>query len=152
MDAARATVTLKQKAGAKGGRVHQFPAFRLYGKCFVWFGAAANHCAIYGLLGDHKDELKDYDISKGKIRFQADDGETDWLKRALAAACAQRLDLSAFAKPGSTDPVQDFLDAHYSVRCAAFHSKSSFGHALRSGSLGDHGVVLQQLLAVQTLV
>jgi hypothetical protein len=35
----------------------------------VWFGAAANHCAIYGVLGDHKDELKDYDISKGTIRF-----------------------------------------------------------------------------------
>jgi uncharacterized protein YdhG (YjbR/CyaY superfamily) len=28
--------------------------------------------AIYGVLGDHKDELKDYDISKGTIRFQAD--------------------------------------------------------------------------------
>jgi uncharacterized protein YdhG (YjbR/CyaY superfamily) len=38
----------------------------------VWFGADANHCAIYGVLGDHKDELKDYDISKGTIRFQAD--------------------------------------------------------------------------------
>jgi hypothetical protein len=83
---------------------------------------------------------------------QAGDGETDWLKRALTAAHAQGLDLSAFAKPGSTDARQDFLDAHYStVRCAAFHSKSSSGHALRPGSLRDHGVVLQQLLAVQTL-
>ena len=34
---------------------YQLPAFRLDGKCFVWFGAAANHCAIYGVLGDHKD-------------------------------------------------------------------------------------------------
>jgi len=32
---------------------YQLPAFRLDGKCFVWFGAAANHCAIYGVLGDH---------------------------------------------------------------------------------------------------
>ena len=30
--------------------------FRVDGKCFVWFGAAANHCAIYRVLGDHKDE------------------------------------------------------------------------------------------------
>jgi hypothetical protein len=37
---------------------YQLPAFRIDGKCFVWFGAAANHCAIYGVLGDHKDELK----------------------------------------------------------------------------------------------
>jgi hypothetical protein len=21
----------------------------------VWFGAAANHCAIYGVVGDHKE-------------------------------------------------------------------------------------------------
>jgi hypothetical protein len=84
---------------------------------------------------------------------QSADGETDWLKRALTAAQARGLDLSAATKPGSTDPVQDFLDAHYSaVRCAAFHSKSSSGNALRPGSLSDHGVVLAQLLAVQTLV
>jgi uncharacterized protein YdhG (YjbR/CyaY superfamily) len=33
----------------------------------LWFGAAANHCAIYG-AGRPPDELKDYDISKGTIR------------------------------------------------------------------------------------
>jgi len=62
---------------------YQLPAFRLDGKCFVWFGAAANHCAIYGVLGDHKDELKDYDISKGTIRFQAD--------KAMPAALVRKL-------------------------------------------------------------
>jgi uncharacterized protein YdhG (YjbR/CyaY superfamily) len=50
---------------------YRLPAFRLDGKGLVWFGAAANHCAIYGLVGAHKDELKDYDTSgKGTIRFQ----------------------------------------------------------------------------------
>ena len=62
---------------------YRLPAFRLDGKCFVWFGAAANHCAIYGVLGDHKDELKDYDISKGTIRFQPD--------RPLSAALVRKL-------------------------------------------------------------
>src|ERR1700752_642514 len=57
---------------AKEGISYQLPAFRLDGKWFVWLGAAANHCAIYGVVGDHKDELKDYDTSKGTIRFQAD--------------------------------------------------------------------------------
>jgi hypothetical protein len=84
---------------------------------------------------------------------QAKEAETDWLKRALGKAQARGLNLGAFAKPGSTDPVDDFLDAHYSaVRCAAFHSKSSSGRTLRPGSLDDYGVVLQQLLAVQGLV
>ena len=79
--------------------------------------------------------------------------ETEWLKRALGKAQTRGLKLDAFAKPGSTDPIADFLDAHYSaVRCAAFHAKSSSGRALRPGSLDDYGVVLQQLLAVQGLV
>lgn len=84
---------------------------------------------------------------------RADEPETAWLKRALETAQARGLNISAFAKPGSTDPVEDFLDAHYSaVRCAAFHAKSSSGAALRPGKLTDYGVVLQQLLAVQALV
>ena len=84
---------------------------------------------------------------------QVSEGETQWLRRALAAAQGRGVGLSAFAKSGSTDPIEDFLDAHYSaVRCAAFHSKSSSGNPLRPGNLGDHGVVLQQLLAVQAIV
>jgi uncharacterized protein YdhG (YjbR/CyaY superfamily) len=62
---------------------YQLPAFRVDGKCFVWFGAAANHCAIYGVVGDHKDDLKDYDITKGTIRFQAD--------KAIPAALVRKL-------------------------------------------------------------
>jgi hypothetical protein len=84
---------------------------------------------------------------------QPTNGETHWLTKALATAQARGLNLATFAKPGSTDPVQDFVDAHYSaVRCAAFHSKSSTGHALRPGSLSDDATALHQLLAVQTLV
>ena len=51
-------------------------AFRLHGKPLVGFGATANHCAFYPMSSStvkaHKDELKDYDTSKGTIRFQAD--------------------------------------------------------------------------------
>jgi uncharacterized protein YdhG (YjbR/CyaY superfamily) len=55
----------------------QLPAFRLDGKCFVWFG---------GVVGDHKDELKDYDTSKGTIRFQADKPMPAALVRKLIKA------------------------------------------------------------------
>src|SRR4029077_18977714 len=72
---------------------YQLPAFRLDGKCFVWFGAAANHCAIYGVLGDHKDELKDYDPSKGTILFQAD--------KAMSAALVRKLIRARIAERGS---------------------------------------------------
>jgi uncharacterized protein YdhG (YjbR/CyaY superfamily) len=53
---------------------YQMPAFRLDGRVLVWFGAGANHCAFYpgGLVSDFEQELGDYEISKGTIRFQPD--------------------------------------------------------------------------------
>src|SRR5262249_46820000 len=52
------------------------PAFRLDGRPLVAFGAAANHCAFYPMSGStvaaHRAALKDYDTSKGSIRFQED--------------------------------------------------------------------------------
>jgi len=52
---------------------YQLPAFRLNGKLLVAYGAAANHCAFYpgSVVEAIKDELKDYDTSKGTIRFPA---------------------------------------------------------------------------------
>jgi len=51
-------------------------AFRLGGRPLVAFGATANHCAFYPMSSStveaHTDELKNYDTSKGTIRFQAD--------------------------------------------------------------------------------
>jgi uncharacterized protein YdhG (YjbR/CyaY superfamily) len=50
-------------------------AFRQNGM-LVGFGATANHCAFYLMSSStveaHKDDLKDYDTSKGTIRFQPD--------------------------------------------------------------------------------
>src|SRR6266581_7999805 len=49
------------------------PAFRLDGKLLVAYGAAANHCAFYpgSVVQALKDELEDYDTSKGTVRFPA---------------------------------------------------------------------------------
>ena len=48
---------------------------------------AAAHCAIYGVVEAHKDELYDYDTSgKGTIRFQADDPLPATLVRKLVKA------------------------------------------------------------------
>ena len=52
---------------------YQLAAFRQNGM-LVAFGATANHCAFYLMssttVAAHQDELKDYDTSKGTIRFQ----------------------------------------------------------------------------------
>jgi uncharacterized protein YdhG (YjbR/CyaY superfamily) len=51
---------------------YQMPAFRQNGM-LVFFGNASKHCAFYPgstAIETHKDELKDYELSKGTIRFQ----------------------------------------------------------------------------------
>jgi uncharacterized protein YdhG (YjbR/CyaY superfamily) len=55
------------------GISYGLPAFRLDGRWLVWYGAAAKHCALYGLDGTGP-ELAGYDTGgKGTIRFSPDD-------------------------------------------------------------------------------
>ena len=71
-------------------------AFRLNGKNLVGFGASAKHCAFYLMSGStvaaHQDELKDYDTSKGTIRFPAD--------KPLPAALVRKLVKARIAENG----------------------------------------------------
>jgi uncharacterized protein YdhG (YjbR/CyaY superfamily) len=52
------------------------PAFRLNGHSLVFFGAWANHCSFYPgrstPLKKFRDDLKDFQVSKGTIRFSPD--------------------------------------------------------------------------------
>lgn len=68
---------------------YQLPAYRLNGM-LVAFGATANHCAFYPMsastVAAHKEELKDYDTSKGTIRFQPDNPLPASLVRRLVKA------------------------------------------------------------------
>jgi uncharacterized protein YdhG (YjbR/CyaY superfamily) len=66
------------------------PAFRLDQKPLVAFGATAKHCAFYLMSGSiverHQDELKNYDTSKGTIRFQPDKPLSPAMVRKLVKA------------------------------------------------------------------
>lgn len=61
------------------------PGYKHKGKPLIHFGAAKNHCAIYGaaVAESDKEDLKGYDISKGTIRFSPDE--------PLPAALVERL-------------------------------------------------------------
>jgi len=52
------------------------PAFRFNGRSLVYFGAWANHCAFYpgssGTLKKFRNELRDFQTSKGTLRFSPD--------------------------------------------------------------------------------
>ena len=53
------------------GISYGMPGFRVDGRWVVWMGAAANHCAVYGLAETRRGELEDYDTTgRGTIRFQ----------------------------------------------------------------------------------
>jgi uncharacterized protein YdhG (YjbR/CyaY superfamily) len=58
---------------AEEGISYGVPALRLNGKFLVGWAAAAGHCAFYAgsVLRAYREELKDYDLSAGTIRFQA---------------------------------------------------------------------------------
>jgi uncharacterized protein YdhG (YjbR/CyaY superfamily) len=71
-------------------------AFRLDGRALVAFGAAEHHCSLYPMssttVEDLKDELKNYDTSKGTIRFPADE--------PLPVALVQKLVKARIAENG----------------------------------------------------
>jgi 3-methyladenine DNA glycosylase AlkD len=47
------------------------PGFRFHGKMLVWYGAGKSHCSFFpgGVVNDFRDELKNYELSKGTVRF-----------------------------------------------------------------------------------
>jgi uncharacterized protein YdhG (YjbR/CyaY superfamily) len=89
---------------------YKLPAFRLDGKVLVWFGAGANHCAFYpgAVLEAHKDELENYDVSKGTIRFQPANPLHDALVRKLVKA---RIAKNAAPKRRAAGPAARQSDA-----------------------------------------
>jgi uncharacterized protein YdhG (YjbR/CyaY superfamily) len=87
---------------------YQLPAFRLDGRMLVAFGATANHCAFYPMssstVAAHQDDLKDYDTSKGTIRFQSDHPLPAALVRKLVKRGLQRTPISRRSGSGVGRP------------------------------------------------
>jgi uncharacterized protein YdhG (YjbR/CyaY superfamily) len=49
---------------------YSIPAFRLDGRIIFYFGAGADHCAIYAVAKELEPELADFETSgKGTVRF-----------------------------------------------------------------------------------
>jgi uncharacterized protein YdhG (YjbR/CyaY superfamily) len=74
------------------------PAYKYRGKPLVYFGAAKNHWALYGLVPEEsKLELATYDVSKGTIRFPWDNPIPAELVRKLVADRRARIE-ATFSK------------------------------------------------------
>ena len=61
------------------------PSFRLDGKYLLSYGAGARHCAFYpgSVVQKAKNDLKDYTIAKGTVRFSPEKPLPDRLVRKL---------------------------------------------------------------------
>ena len=77
------------------------PAFRLNGKFLVGLGAAATHCSFYpgAVLTTLGPELKNYDTSKGTIRFQPNEPLPAELVRKLVRARIKNGRFASKARP-----------------------------------------------------
>ena len=72
------------------------PSFKYKGRPLIHIGAAKHHCAIYGLVPDaFKHELKQYDTSKGTIRFPAEQPLPETLVRKLVKARIDAIEAGA---------------------------------------------------------
>jgi len=69
---------------------YAIPAYRQNGKLLVGFGAAANHCSFFPMnastVKKFRDQLKQYDTSKGTIRFSTEKPLPASLVRKLVKA------------------------------------------------------------------
>ncbi len=70
-------------------------AFRLDGKALVAIGATRKHCAFYPMsaktISTHRDDLKEFETSKGTIRFQPEDPLPASLVRKLVKTRIQEI-------------------------------------------------------------
>ena len=72
------------------------PAFRLNGRALVFFGAWANHCAFYpgssATLKKFRNDLRDFQTSKGTLRFSPDNPLPVALVKKLVKARVAQID------------------------------------------------------------
>lgn len=80
---------------AEEALVYGVPGFKLNGKALVCYAGFKNHCGFYpmspAVIQAHLAELKDYEISKGTIRFQPDRPLPKALVKKLVKARADEL-------------------------------------------------------------
>jgi uncharacterized protein YdhG (YjbR/CyaY superfamily) len=85
----RATIRSAVPSQATEGISYGIPVFKYKG-ALVWFAAFSKHCSFFpgslAVIAAFKDELKDYQTSKGTIRFPVDKPLPAALVRKLVKA------------------------------------------------------------------
>ncbi|MPZ13066.1 MAG: hypothetical protein GEU73_01340 [Chloroflexi bacterium] len=80
---------------------YSIPTVKYRGRPLVYFGAAKNHCALYGpAVVAHQDELAAYDTSKGTIRFPPGEPPPEALVTRLVNARIAAIEAAAPGRKG----------------------------------------------------
>ena len=89
--------------GAEECISYGLPAMRHGGRMLLWFGAGANHCALYpgAIVGQFTHELARFETSKGTIRFQPGHPLPAALVRRIVEACVARNAARGGARSGA---------------------------------------------------
>jgi uncharacterized protein YdhG (YjbR/CyaY superfamily) len=74
---------------------YQMPAYKYKGKPLIYFGAAKNHCGIYGARAEDLEELKAFEVSKGTVRFSPDKPVPPEVVRRLVKARMAEIEAGA---------------------------------------------------------
>ena len=114
---------------------NHIPAFRLNGRLLVAFGVAANHCAFYPgafPVAAHKEDLDDYDTSKGTIRFHPSKPLPSALVRKLVKArIGENRSLTEGKAPRSkTKPQGSLSSAGFQTRVTSTLSVRNWDRAM----------------------
>lgn len=77
--------------GAEEHFAYGVPAFKYNGHPMLYLGASAHHCGLYGSVPvGFKERLKDFQVTKGAIRFTPDNPlPTELVKDLVRAKCAE---------------------------------------------------------------
>jgi uncharacterized protein YdhG (YjbR/CyaY superfamily) len=72
----RAAIRSAAPPGATEAISYRIPAFKYKGRPLLWFAAFSKHCSLFpgslSVMEAFKNELKDFDTSKGTIHFPLD--------------------------------------------------------------------------------
>jgi uncharacterized protein YdhG (YjbR/CyaY superfamily) len=101
----RATIRSVVPSDCTEGISYGIPAFRYKGRALVGFAAFTNHCSLFPMgssaIAAFKDELKDFQTSKGTIRFTVERPlPVALLKKVVKARVAQNNEKKSRALAG----------------------------------------------------
>ena len=104
------SIIRKALPGAEEVISYQIPAYRLHGRCVIYFAGWKQHYSLYpasaGLVAAFRKDLAPYPVSKGTIRFPLERPVSGTLIARIAKFLAGEAAARLKGKPAGAKPVR----------------------------------------------